>query len=203
VDRSLHELLDMDEANSAVSGTLSRKDQEALLRFVEQRKESDAELRAMAGEFKAALQSLTAYEQRLEQAYEAGDDETRERIAPFYIRTLFDAGREAEAFEVIGAARRSGLTEPVGFAVIGGALLRHGHFADSARWYTKGLVQHAGNLTGIRLNDLLKDDATSALARGRRMARHALAVAPDHLDELYDQYEAIVAPDEFEDEPHE
>jgi hypothetical protein len=190
----------MDEPNSGLNRLLTRDESEALLRFVEQRKEPDAELSAYAAELKAMLEGLAAFELRLKQAYEGDDLETRAKVTPFYIRTLFEAGREDKAFEVIRAARRMRLSEPVDFAMIGGALLKHGHFADSAGWYTKGLVQHAGSLAEIGLDDMLGDDATAALARGRRAARHALGVAPDHLDELYGQYQAIVAPDEPDDE---
>lgn len=194
MEPSLHKLLDIDEPNSGANRQFPREQTEALVRFAEQHQELGEDLASSAAGLKAALASMAAWERKVEQAYDV-DDESRARVAPLYIRTLFDMGREDKAFEVIGAARRMRLSEPISFAMIGGALLTHGHFADSARWYTKGLVQHAGALTGIRLADLLRDDDTAALARGRRAARHALGVAPDHLDELYDSYLAIVDPD--------
>jgi hypothetical protein len=197
---SLHELLDIDEPNSGLCTAKFREESEALVRFVEQRQNPDAELLAAATGLKAALESYAALERKLERAYETVDEERRANVAPFYIRTLFDAGREAEAFDVIGAARRMHLNHPIDFAMIGGALLKHGHFADAAGWYTKGLVQHAGGLAEIDLDDLLGDDNTAALVRGRHTARHALGVAPDHLDDLYDRYQAIVAPDDSEDD---
>lgn len=55
--------------------------------------------------------------------------------------------------------------DPLDFTVIAGALLKHGHFADSARWYTKGLVHRVGNLAEIGLDDMLWDESTAALAR--------------------------------------
>jgi hypothetical protein len=203
VERSLHELLDFDEPNSGFSRDMDLDRTAALVRFVEQRQDGDPELSATAAGLKAALESLLAMERNLERTYQGEDAGRRAKVTPFYIRTLFDLGREAKAFEVIRAARRMGLSEPIDFAMIGGALMKNGHFADAAGWYTRGLVQHAGSLAGIRLDDMLKDDNTGALARGRRTARHALGVAPDHLDELYDRYEAIVIPDESQDEPGE
>lgn len=203
MERSLHEVLDLDEQSTGLANPKFREESEKLVRFIEERPELGAEASASAAALKAALENLARRERDLEQAYEVDDDERRAKVAPFYIRTLFDMGREAKAFEVIGVARRLPLREPIYFAMIGGALLKFGHFADSARWYTKGLVQHVGSLAEIDLRKLLADDSTAALARGRRAARHELGVAPDHLDELYERYNAITAPDELEDEPGE
>ena len=194
MERSLHELLDLDEPNSGLSHAKFREVSEVVLRLIEQRQNPSAEMRAAAAQLNAALGGMAAVEGKLERAYQAGDDAQRAKVAPFYIRVLFDMGREAEAFEVIRAARGMHLSEPFDFAAIAGALSKHGHFADSARWYTKGLVQHVGSLAEIGLDDMLGDDGTAALARGRRTARHALGVAPDHLDELYDHYQAIATP---------
>lgn len=201
MERSLHEVLDLDEPNAGLSRREFWEENEALVRVIEQRRSSDPELNAVAADLKAAVEGFAALKRNLDRAYAAGDEESRARVAPFYIRTLFDAGRDDEAFEVIGAARRMPLTEPLDFAMIGGALLKRGHFADSARWYTKGLVRHVGSLAQITLDGMLADDSTAALTRGRRTARQALGVAPDHLDDLYGRYLAAVTSDDPEEEP--
>lgn len=201
MERSLHEVLDIDEPDCGLTRPEFWAQNEALVRFIEQRQSADPELNAAAAGLKAAVESFAALQRKLDQAYATGDEEGRAKVAPFYIRTLFDAGRDDEAFEVIRAARRMRLTEPLDFAMIGGALLKRGHFADSARWYTKGLVQHAGSLAQITLDRMLADDSTATLTRGRRTARHALGVTPDHLDELYGRYLAAITPDDPEEEP--
>jgi tetratricopeptide (TPR) repeat protein len=108
----------------------------------------------------------------------------------FYADFLFDQGREAEALALINQARRLCPLDPDVCNVIGESLLEHDHPADAVRWFTTGLVRHLGGLAEIELDDLRFDPDTAMLARGRHQARRALGLPVDHLDELFQRYQA-------------
>jgi len=109
----------------------------------------------------------------------------------FYASFLFDQGRDTEAFEMIGQARRLDPDDPDVFNIIGETLLAHDHPQQAARWFTTGLARHIGSLTDLHISDLRHDPDVAQLARGRHQARRILDLPTDHIDELFEELQQI------------
>jgi tetratricopeptide (TPR) repeat protein len=145
-----------------------------------------AQLMAEAAEYYAAAGRHETADQLFRDAIADGGD-VAGSVHGFYAEFLFTRGRDDEALETIGQARRARPTDPDVFMVIGETLDAHHRHADAAKWLTTGLVRYYGDLAAITADDL--DDYDGAtLAAARRRARINAGLPEDHLDELARQH---------------
>lgn len=162
---------------------------DALLRQADQIADERAQLLTEAAELHAMLGEHHQAEQLFKQALTDGGA-VAGGVHGYYAAFLFDQHRATEALEVINQARKQRPTDPYVFNVIGETLLENDHPTQAAKWFTTGLVRTLGDLADIELDDLYDDPDVIMLIRGRREARQTLALAPDHLDELFERYRA-------------